>query len=84
MTYSTHMSNRTSCSKQKDWRTNNEYGSQSAKIKTVSQSFSLSHKSRDKAKESLKTCSYTPLHPFYFHIMKQVLRLKSLLAQLYA
>lgn len=74
----TRRSNRTSCTKQKVWRTNNKYGSQSAKIKTVSQSFSLSLKLRDKAKESLKLCSYTPLHPFYFDKMNQMLRLKSL------
>lgn len=73
----THRSNRTSCAKQ-NWRTNNLYGSQAAKIKATSQSFSLSHKLREKAKESLKICPHTPLHPFYFHKIMQVLRLKSL------
>lgn len=47
-------------------RPNNLYGSQAAKIKTTSQGFLLSHKLSDKAKESLKICPHTPLHPFYF------------------
>lgn len=37
----------------------------------LSQSFSLSWKLREKAKGSLKVCSYTSLHPFYFHKIKQ-------------
>lgn len=41
-----------SCAKQKDWRTNNDYGSQSAKIKTFTELFIIMETEREGKRKS--------------------------------
>lgn len=49
---SPHRRNRTSCAKQKNWRTNNDYGSRSAKIKSFTELFISMEAERKGKRES--------------------------------